>query len=300
MLATAPARPERHAYVEGVHTRTGSDGRVYRLCRVCDDRANAWPHRGYRQKPLTKRERSEHHRFDPSQTVFLDVGRGHKTAACLVCGKAKRATEHGGITNPLPPVEDTDYVAPTPIRRTTLRAIRSTKVETPPPVRVLKSVERMPAELVQAALALDHLLALPDDLVDWRLRMRLRSARDLMPIPVFPTLDARLTPEVAETVETPPTDNLAIARTPTPVPAANPLVARGVLAGIRNDRLRELTKRAVADGWSATMTGSGHLALDKGGTRLIASTTMGDGRRGHSWGNLRAQAKRAGIDVAGL
>lgn len=309
MLAHAPTDPAtRHAYVEGVHTRTGKDGRVYRLCRVCDDRANAWPHRGFRQKPLTKRELAPHHRFDPSQTVVIRDARGHSTPACLACGKAKRATEHGGLSNPLPPVDDAEYVAPTPaptpIRPATLRSLpRPAKrpAETPTPaVRVAKSVDRMPAELVLAALTIDRLLALPDDLVDWRLRTRLQGARDLIAIPVFPTLDVRLTPEVVDETETPPVDNVEVNRTAVPITPAPAIAIRGILAGIRNDRIRELVKRASADGWTVGKTGSGHVSIAKGKQRMILSTTSNDGRMGHGWGNVRATAKRVGLDVTGL
>jgi hypothetical protein len=151
------------------------------------------------------------------------------------------------------------------------------------------------------ALAIDRLLALPADLVDWRLRTRLESARDLIPVPVFPTLDVRLTPEVEDETETETPERASQPRPrPIPLPTAQPAIVRGILAGIRNDRARELVKRAVASGFSASKTGSGHVALDKGSTRLIVSTTSNDGRMGHGWGNLRATAKRAGIDVTGL
>jgi hypothetical protein len=297
MLAKVPARPERHQYVEGVHTRTAKDGRVYRLCRVCDDRANAFPHRGFRTTPLTIRERSEHHRFDPSTTVVIRDARGHATPACLACGKAKRATEHGGLSNPLPALSPAD---PVPAR---LRALPSppangTKAA---PVRVAPTkIAPPPAELTMVALAIDRLLALPDDLVDWRLRTRLTSARELVAVPVFPTLDVRLTPEVADAAEVPPDDNLVVSRAPTALPAAPAIVARGILAGIRNDRIRELVKRAAADGWEVGKTGSGHISIAKGKQRMILSTTSNDGRLGHNWGNVRATAKRAGLDVSGL
>lgn len=66
----------------------------------------------------------------------------------------------------------------------------------------------------------------------------------------------------------------------------------------RSDRFRELVKRAVADGWEGTTTGTGHLKLMKEGKTLIISRTSNG--QAHAWRNLKAQAKRLGVNVEGL
>jgi hypothetical protein len=130
--------------------------------------------------------------------------------------------------------------------------------------------------------------------------MRLASAREVLAVPEYPTLDVA---EVGPAPE-PPTPDLVAAhpetlapRTPVPTPDA---AAQRLIRGIRDDRTKALARRAVQAGASLSMTGSGHLAIDRGGQRLVVSTTANGGRRGHSWGNVRAQAKRVGIDVTGL
>ena len=78
------------------------------------------------------------------------------------------------------------------------------------------------------------------------------------------------------------------------------IVDRSLRRGIRSDRVRGLFDRATDAGWSAKELGSGHLGLfaPDGRTRLtISMTAKGDG---HGWLNVRADAKRAGLDVAGL
>ena len=305
MQERAPiAHPERHAYVEGVHIRTGRDGRVYRLCRVCDDRANAGPHRGFRTTPATPRERAERHPFDESSTVFVSDARGHRTPACLTCGKTRRATEHGGLSAPLPPVVPTDPATPRPLRVVTdapLSAPPRTAAR-PRPTKITPPA----AEIAMVALAIDRLLAMPEEAVDVRLRMRLSSARELLACPPFPTMDVRLTDPVDPLVQADDDDPLAapsIVATFAPRRPLEPdraIGQRSVVAGIRSDKYRELARRALQAGFTAHKTGSGHLSLDKGGTRIILSMTAETGRRGHSWGNARAEAKRAGIDVTGL
>lgn len=75
--------------------------------------------------------------------------------------------------------------------------------------------------------------------------------------------------------------------------------AREVTKGIRNDRVRELATRAVAQGWTPRKTGDGHLRLEHAGhpPLVLSMTGTADGR---SWRNARAAARRRGLDVAGL
>lgn len=287
----------RHPYVEGVHTRTGKDGRVYRLCRVCDDRANAWTHRGYRVKGLSPRERAEKHPFDPTGGQVVIDARGHRYPACRVCGQKSFTIAHRGLAT---------VPTPTPLRVVPVPHDRTTTPSTP--VRTARDRIRIPdAEVAGLAIAIDRVLALPDDVVDWKLRLRLQGARELIDVPVFPTLDRRLVDDGGSEDEgrgeasTLPTDSVTPTVKSTPLPPSPVVNARRILTGIRSSRVRELAKRAQSAGFELTMTGGGHLAMSKGSHRIITSMTMADSRRdGHGWGNLRSEAKRAGIDVTGL
>jgi hypothetical protein len=268
---------ERHAYVAGTNSRQGKDGRVYKLCDICDDRANTAPHRGFRQKPLTIRERGARHPFQVSLSTVITNARGRRTPACVVCGQLQRATEHkvNGVEAVEAVLNDMviDRVGPVPQPR-------------------VQKIAPPPAELTMAALAIDVLLALPPEALEWSLRIRLDDVRKRLKVPPFPTLN----PD-AIVDDVPPTE-ADIARHPRLIRSPAPVAIGSAIArGIPDKRRRELIKRAVGDGWDAARTANNHIALDKGSTRIIVPTTEGYGR---GWNNLKAQAKRAGIDVAGL
>jgi hypothetical protein len=110
--------------------------------------------------------------------------------------------------------------------------------------------------------------------------------------------------ELEHRPEEPPTATRAVEPAPEPVPIVAPLAsatARRLLHSIRSDKHRELVRRAIAGGWRADRTGTGHIALypPGGGSPIVVSGSAGAGR-GHGWYNLRAQASRLGLDVAGL
>lgn len=289
MLAKAPIGP--HAYVEGVHTRSGRDGRVYRLCRVCDDRANASPHRGFRTTPHTIREReTDRHPFVIGTEVQTD-SRGHRRALCRVCGAVSSALPHraevgGAILAPLDDPSDRSASAPPP----TAVPVR------PGPVRPAKITPPV-AEIALVAIGIDRLLALPTDAVSWRLRVRLTEVRQLLDCPVLPTLDPA---DQVDPDASPPTDrdlDLKPSLAPQRIDAAPVVVGNAILRSITDSRRRTLVRRAIETGWSANRTASNHVALDKGATRIIVTMHEGYGR---AWANTRAQAKRAGLDVTGL
>ena len=174
----------------------------------------------------------------------------------------------------------------------------------PPRAPVGRKAATLPAaELVAIAVAIDRVLAMPGDAVGWRLRMRLDEARKLLNVPDYPTLDAA---QVREVDPEPPTPDL-IERRPGLAPrapvATGDAQAQAIIRGIRSERIKTLAKRALAAGYVLEMTGSGHLAIasaSDGRRLMVVSTTAADSRRGHTWGNVRAQAKRVGIDVTGL
>jgi hypothetical protein len=160
-----------------------------------------------------------------------------------------------------------------------------------------------PAEYVQAALAIDRILALPADLVGWRLRLRLADVRPLLGVPDYPVLGTPAPdhPGVEPDPEAPPPSLLEDrpALRPKVLEPAATTAALGIIRGIRSDRIKSLARRALDQGWDVSMTGGGHVRLAKGSQVIIASGSAETGS-GHGWGNLRAQARRSGLDVTGL
>jgi len=257
----------RHDYVEGAHTRHGSDGRLYRLCRVCDLPANAGRHR-------------------PEETVAAAQVKRLATWSAKRAPRASDPLRSGArplpalalVEAPTAPEAPTPKLAPSTGRRRSIRP------------------DAIPMEYLQLALSIDRLLSLPADAIPWRLRLRLADIRGLLEVPTFPALTADYTP-VAD-----PTPEVVLEARPDlsyHAPAAPATQTRGILRGIRSDRIKRLATRAQEDGWDVSLTGSGHLRLAKGSQVIIGSTTAETGS-GHGWGNLRAQAKRAGLNVDGL
>lgn len=306
----------RHPYVEGVHTKQGKDGRVYRLCRVCDLAANAGRHRSEAQVAQAAATRAAHRgqpRPEPQpkgphggNNTPLIVGhpyvaglastadkRGHRLVLCATCDKPANSPKH--------------RAAAQPGARPFVLASRTDREASPALAPVLGTpttgrtrtlaTPTMAGEYVQLALAIDQVLALPADAVGWKLRLRLADARSLLDVPQYPSLAA----EDYEPVPDAPPQAVLDARPelmykPAPVRSTS---VRGILRGIRSDRIKRLATRAQEQGWDVSLTGSGHLRLAKGDQVVVASTTAETGS-GHGWGNTRAAAKRAGIDVTGL
>ena len=75
-----------------------------------------------------------------------------------------------------------------------------------------------------------------------------------------------------------------------------------VRRSFRSGKVRGLFARATEKGWSWRKGHGGHVIIENPThTEHIAlSTTMSDAGQGRSWANLRAEAKRKGIDVIGL
>ena len=257
------------------------------------------------------------HEFAPSgRRVTGPAGRSY--AICAVCGRKQIGLVHGPGRRPKqrlrlvePPTtqavgrrdaSSSDVDLRPSVDRAGAPAGRATpmgRAVNPPTARPASPVrpEKAGAEMVALALALDTLLALPPDRVKWSLRLKAIDLRDAIPVAPIPTLQ-----DATEPVEGAPSE-VTLAALPQLNSRERPSVAgtvgpTAILRGIKSGRNRELIRRAIAEGWTARKTGGGHIALDHGSKRLIVSTTSDD--RGHGWGNLRAEAKRAGLNVAGL
>lgn len=263
--AAAQREADRHEFVAGETKPYGPAGRLYPLCAVCDRPQNA------------PRHRSDESRLRTSRAISAAAGRRAIGAKYdrIVAG-AVRATDPGRA--------DQGGPHPTPIQT---------------PTRVHRERISVPAaELAALALAIDGVLALPVDRVPWKLRLRLGEARPLIDIPTFPSLASTAFEEPipdapSETILDALPQLRPVERSPVALQSASALIR-----GIRNDRMRNLARRAISTGWQPAMTGSGHLALTRGQRRLVISTTSSGAGRG--WQNLRADAKRLGIDVSGL
>lgn len=188
--------------------------------------------------------------------AFIDSGErrpakdGRLLKVCRECGRTNIGTAHSLTTEPVPM-----------------------------PVRAVP-----PREVRMLALALDAVLALPPDVIGWRVSLRandLRSAITDVPREVEPVL-----------VTVPkPVPDMPVARTHTsPVRAR----ARSSTKGIANEKMRAVATRAIEHGWQLAKTGSGHYRLEKEGKSLIFAATTSDNR---AWRNFRSLAKRHGINV---
>jgi hypothetical protein len=286
MEALTPETGLHHSYVEGVRVLRGRDGRTYRLCSACGKPANAGRHRMGEVAVKAPTFRQIGHEFVAGPGIGIDT-KGARRPLCRDCGKPANAPYHRRAARGLPPL---------------VKAVSArTRAARAPSDRAAAGVRRgsLPAvELVAVAISIDRALALPADALGWRLRMRLADVRPLLGVPTYPSLAA---PDHEPDPEAPP-DSLTERRPelrPQSLPAADDAKMVGLLRGIQSGKNRELVRRARDQGWAVTMTGSGHIALSKGQSRILVSTTQREGR-GRGWANLRADAKRNGIDVAGM
>lgn len=166
----------------------------------------------------------------------------------------------------------------------------------------------VPREIAQLAYALDAVLALPSDVAGWRLLVRAQETRAAIAgVPELASAkpDAEPEPEpepgpttraAAPAVDVPPVE-LAPRLVDTVEPSAVAR-ARQLTRGVRDERARELAVRAVVAGWHLRRRGGGgHWLLECGDKRIALQQSYGDRR---SWLNLRAAARRHGLDVEGL
>lgn len=161
------------------------------------------------------------------------------------------------------------------------------------------------------ALAVDRLMAAGPDTAGWRLHLRLADLRRVLEDagldlePSGPPSPPTIRVPGPGTVEAP-----ADSQPPAPHPQLLRLAsattselsrARHLTRGIRHGRSRELAIRAVVQGAQLRMTSGGHVLLSGGPLSSpvsIGTTSSGDHAR--SWANLRADARRKGLDTEGL
>lgn len=147
-------------------------------------------------------------------------------------------------------------------------------------------------EVKMLALALEAVLDLPMDTLGWSLFLRSMDLRKAIPIPFDPQsrpLDETPKPRPEPIV----ISDLPVERLSGPVRAR----AKATTKAINDKHMRELATRAVAQGWTLHHTGGGHWKLMKGKRVMLFSGTPGDHR---AWLNMRARAKRNGIDVSDI
>jgi hypothetical protein len=93
--------------------------------------------------------------------------------------------------------------------------------------------------------------------------------------------------------------SLASLPVPSPETPGRPSDARRVARAFRGDKYRELFLRAVDAGWPFVPLANGHVRIiGPGGTVSLSMTAQAG--HGHGYANVRATAKRAGLDVSGL
>lgn len=203
-----------------------------------------------------------------SKHVFVDSGRvrigatGRRLRLCAECGKVAL-----GLGHARPP-----KYAPPPFREA--------------PVLPLPDPWQVPALLHAAELV----LALPEDAVGWRFRLRVldvvraaKEGKDDLPLQRDPTIDEPL-----------PARGAAPVRTTLPSQRSQ---SRKLLRGL-DTRWKELAERALDEGWQVRTTGTGHLRFEAPtGKIVVTPATPGAGR---AYENARGQFKRSGLNTEGL
>jgi len=283
----------RHPFVPSGDVHVATDGRRLLICATCGKLKIGQTHtpRGERapspeRPPRPEREPRvaiEPHEFNEGLEVALDK-RGYRLRLCRPpCGAPANAPQHRGYG-----AHKRGYVP------------KSQRAPVAPPV----PVPTWEAHLL--AHAIDVALDLPTSGLSWRVRTRLILVRQAL-AEDFPGLVVGEKPidsimqTAAEIIDLPSrTRTRRAPEAPPPSTVPNPIRAtRKLRRGIRNDRVRALFDRATAQGWLGRTLGSGHIEMrGPDGARLVISETSNGMGRG--WDNARAQAKRLGIDTAGL
>jgi hypothetical protein len=128
-----------------------------------------------------------------------------------------------------------------------------------------------------------NVLVLEQTDISWTTRVRLVEANRL--------LRQEISPEVSDlqTAERTPLTGRVV--------NANQQRAKVASRGINDPKMRAIATRAIEQGWTLRKTGD-HWALDHTGENpIVFATTTSDKR---AWRNVRATAKRRGINVEGI
>ena len=249
---------------------------------------------------------------------FVDSGHKHvapdgrRFALCAACGGVKRwAAHHGGSKAKAGGHRPADYYRKAKARPFTRPDSHEWKQLQPasiPPAREERPTPPVPIapappapkvhpwQLYALEAALDAAMTKADDLEAVTVQRVVELQRAIRSELHPSTLRRR--PEVMPDPD------------PVPAPATFPTVQplptgaggesrRRIIAGIRNDKLRKLAVRALESAWQPKVLGSGHLRLTspEGGAIVLSMTSDGGGR---AYANAKAQAKRSGLDTAGL
>ena len=168
------------------------------------------------------------------------------------------------------------------------------RIQTPelPPARVATEPEPWQLGMLRDAVA--HVLELPADAIGWRLRLRVLDVEKAFDV-------GRLDPPLQRDPVLEEPEPVAVI--PKPHALTRPSqrhASRKMLRGMTG-QYRDLAERAIDAGWTARKAGNGHVLLEQPttGIRLTLSGSRAEGA-GRGYLNLRAAAKRAGLDVTGL
>jgi hypothetical protein len=210
-----------------------------------------------------------------SKHVFVDSGRtrigttGRRLRLCAECGGVALGTGHAR------PKKIDAYL--------TLQQYPGPRGA---PGAPLPDPWQVPALLHAAELV----LALPEDAVGWRFRLRVldvvraaKEGKDDLPLRRDPAIDEPLPVRGAAPVAT--------------TRGSQRAQSRKLLRGL-DTRWRELAERALDEGWQIRTTGTGHLRFEAPtGKVVITPASPGEGR---GYLNARSQFKRHGLNTEGL
>jgi len=237
----------------------------------------------------------DYHQFTPSADTYRD-GAGRLRIRCATCGAPSNAWRHRGRVATM---------AAAAKAAATKRSRGAATTDRPPVMNV--GLRQQPMSV--PATYRPPTGPLPAKQPDWRVRMLALAVDEVLKhAQVSPVLEIRvkeleraLRSELYGVAKAPPLIDPApsIGRTYSAPAPTDFGTERSLAASFRNKRMRELFLRGIKAGWQADHTGGGHVRL-KGpaGGLLILSASAAD--RGRGWENLKANAKRQGLDTDGL
>ena len=223
------------------------------------------------------------HEFAPSGRSRINA-RGRALPICLECDAPNLSPVHWPKLRGL-------EIAPKS------KAKPGARLGRPPGSRTKRPADtHLPWQLRMLAIACDQAMIAGPDVVGWRAFLEAKSLRDSiteMPADPIVARELRAVPTAAE-------PEIAAQRVEI-LSVAKPTIsrARNATKGIRSDRMRALAVRAISLGAQPTRRGD-HLRLTGGPLQAPVTISTTSNGLGRSWLNLKAAAKRAGLDVAGL
>lgn len=232
--------------------------------------------------------------------------RGARLAYCATCGTAARGRMNLRTHPPAAsPAEAEPQLSPTP------EPAPWQPPKAPPRRRGRRPGYMTPAwELRLLAIALDRAILAGPDRVGWRPLLRIQDLRKVLEeagLPPEPAHELTPVPSAAGDGESPPAAEDSAPPPPAPqlsayghVQQSTKARARQATKAIRDPQTRALAVRAVSLGASIRRNGQGHLVLEGGPLRTRLTVSGSSNGRGRAWPNVRAAAKRAGLDVEGL